>query len=545
MRDTSTALDEHLHFLLNEVENHCIIAETFFSKTESSCYSNICARHGYLKTLVEKAKGEIKTILRGPDNPNELRHIAALDAVIDSLARIATACTATVQEGTLAKPYTHPTATESKRLIRKVRKCLDLVRRGIKQSRVRVGIKLSRRAERFQREYDQIQTKALRQRDELNGDQVRAVLLSNFGLKQTIKALTDVSEALVAVHLGQAVTLDNFYRIKDVTAGLDYSFNNLSVQRLALTRSGSSVAKITNTAKSSDNIIAVYKDGAQKKLEQELAGFAQWRAVKPSLAPRILAQSSADSGAASAILIEHFAGETLQNLLLDARESDVKAALKRLFRTLNNVWKTTKVEERANAHFMKQLRDRLPESARVHPSFFIEKQVICSFSRPGFKELVAEVAAKEHAWSPSFSVLIHGDFNVDNILYDGGEQRVRFIDLHRACYQDYIQDLSVLMVSIYRLQIIEGDARRIMMGAISEVYRFGQRFAKRNKDRFFEVRLAAGLARSFTTSTRFIRDRELAGRMHLRGRYLLESLVDLTDKKEVRYRLDLGGIFVE
>ena len=52
MPDTSTALDEHLHFLLNEVENHCIITETFFSKTENSCYTNICARHGYLKTLI-------------------------------------------------------------------------------------------------------------------------------------------------------------------------------------------------------------------------------------------------------------------------------------------------------------------------------------------------------------------------------------------------------------------------------------------------------------------------------------------------------------
>jgi hypothetical protein len=125
------------------------------------------------------------------------------------------------------------------------------------------------------------------------------------------------------------------------------------------------------------------------------------------------------------------------------------------------------------------------------------------------------------------------------------EKRIYFIDLHRACYFDYVQDLSVLMVSIYRLQVLSGVTRKQMMESAKAVYRFGRRFASRQQDATFEVRLAAGLARSFATSTRFFFDKKLASRMHLRARYLLERLAKLTPEQAQTFTLPLKDLYVE
>ncbi|MBU1297265.1 MAG: aminoglycoside phosphotransferase family protein, partial [Gammaproteobacteria bacterium] len=74
---------------------------------------------------------------------------------------------------------------------------------------------------------------------------------------------------------------------------------------------------------------------------------------------------------------------------------------------------------------------------------------------------------------------------------------------------------------------------------------FGRRFASRQQDVTFEVRLAAGLARSFATSTRFIFDKKLASRMHLRARYLLERLAKLSPEQAQTFTLPLKELYVE
>ena len=63
-------------------------------------------------------------------------------------------------------------------------------------------------------------------------------------------------------------------------------------------------------------------------------------------------------------------------------------------------------------------------------------------------------------------------------------------------------------------------------------------------------RATAGLARSFATSTRFIFDKKLASRMHLRARYLLERLAKLsseerTSEQAQTFTLPLKELYVE
>ena len=109
---------------------------------------------------------------------------------------------------------------------------------------------------------------------------------------------------------------------------------------------------------------------------------------------------------------------------------------------------------------------------------------------------------------------------------------------------DYVQDVSVFMVSNYRLQIMDAPVRRRIISVIRDFYSIAARYARRNADETFELRLALGLARSFVTSTRFILDKSLARNMYLRARYLLEQLIGLDERRYARYKVPVKELFV-
>ena len=144
-----------------------------------------------------------------------------------------------------------------------------------------------------------------------------------------------------------------------------------------------------------------------------------------------------------------------------------------------------------------------------------------------------------------FSVYIHGDFNLDNVIYDAAEKKIRFIDLHRSRYMDYVQDVSVFMVSNYRLQVLDAETRRRIAKVAVGMHEMAAKFARQQKDPTFEYRLALGLARSFASSTRFVVDKDHARKMMLRARYILEKALAVPEGKEERFRLQKGALFCD
>jgi hypothetical protein len=124
------------------------------------------------------------------------------------------------------------------------------------------------------------------------------------------------------------------------------------------------------------------------------------------------------------------------------------------------------------------------------------------------------------------------------------EKRINYIDLHRSRYMDYVQDVSVFMVSNYRLQVLDKQLRKRILGLIRDFYRIARVFARKTEDGTFELRLALGLARSFVTSTRFILDKSLARAMFLRARYLIEQVLATDLKKAQAFRVPIEEIFI-
>ncbi|MDE8604783.1 phosphotransferase [Marinomonas sp. RSW2] len=543
-------LQEHVHFLLNEVETHCHIVELFFTSSATGLLSNIRGRRGYVQALREKADIETARLLeRRKANTTFHAQVNGMHSLVIALEMLTKHCFDCVREGTLSAPYEHPTGQDCCKLVKRIRRALRLVKVGVADNRRRTGIKLGRRTHKLLASYNELQAQTLQAKLTLSDEQLQASILSNVGLKRLIEQLSVVAEALIKADLGQVATLQNYPHLLDSASNLNYNLKDLKVRRLALTRSGSAIAAISHKSESGKNVLAVYKEGDRIKIDEEVAGVNHWRTIDPRLAPSVLSQTgrpkNGEENEQSSLLIEHIPGKTLEKLLLDGDKDGVQAALNILFKTLNRTWKTTLTPEPCTAKFMLQLQKRIGDSRRVHPEFFKDEERICGYVSTSFDELVERVATQEVQWRVPFSVLTHGDFNVDNLIYDDVEQRIYFIDLHRASYFDYVQDLSVLMVSIYRLQVLSGTTRKQMMESAKAVYRFGRRFANRQQDATFEVRLAAGLARSFATSTRFIFDKKLASRMHLRARYLLEHLAKLTPEQAQTFTLPLKEIYVE
>ncbi len=288
--------------------------------------------------------------------------------------------------------------------------------------------------------------------------------------------------------------------------------------------------------------MAIYKDGLRRKLKEERDGVENWHEIYPGLAPRILSYKK--RGDSASLLIEHLAGMTFEQILVKESDELLALTLKKLGRTLNNVWKETKTRKPVPAEFMRQLNRRIGDVYAVHPEFESNHSNVCGFEMVSFGRLVKQVEEIEKKLKPPFSVYIHGDFNVDNIIYDPKEQKINYIDLHRSRYMDYVQDVSVFMVSNYRLQIMAAPVRKRIIGVIREFYKIAQRYARRNEDNTFEIRLALGLARSFVTSTRFILDKSLAGNMYLRARYLLEQVSRLDEREFKRYRVPVKELFI-
>lgn len=147
-----------------------------------------------------------------------------------------------------------------------------------------------------------------------------------------------------------------------------------------------------------------------------------------------------------------------------------------------------------------------------------------------FSLLLSRLKKIESRAKVPFHVLCHGDFNIDNVIFEEGTYRPVFVDLHRSRFQDYVQDVSVFVVSNYRVPIFSHDVRHRLNLASLEMLHFARNFAQSKGDQDFEIRLALGLIRSFATSTRFQLSEDFSERMFNRSLEIMRHLCSKSRK---------------
>lgn len=538
------AIRENLHFLCAEIDGQLIQLEAFFRAPTAATARRIMDRAGYAHNLKTRILAACVRQMTGPKKTNR-EHITlrSLELVASDLQRLSNLARQSL--GHVEKIETFATLEPDRypAIVNRVRSGVGRIEQALASRDSELAIEIGQLQGKIEADYRKLfKTYTRQMRDqELRPSDIANSLLVASEIQRMGDSLKSISEALISANIGQAVNFERYFALQSLMSDLDGSGGDLTVETIAETRSGSSISAIRD--RKTEEVAAVFKDGEKSKVKEERQGVKSWHSIYPGLAPKILSYEKRNQSAA--LLIEHLPGLTFEHIVLNENGALCAAALNRLTRTLKDVWKQTRTKEPAELASMPQLAKRLGEVRRVHPEFRDRKVSFSGETLPPLDKLIDQAAEREKDISAPFSVYIHGDFNVDNIIYDPGEDRIHFIDLHRSRYMDYVQDVSVFMVSNYRLQVLDRDTRRRITSVSLEFHKAARSFARKQGDETFEYRLALGLARSFASSTRFIYDKSHARRMWLRARYLIEQALACPPGNEARFRLPMKELLLD
>ncbi|MBF0256003.1 MAG: aminoglycoside phosphotransferase family protein [Gammaproteobacteria bacterium] len=540
----SKGIEENLRFLLVEVGGQLDHLADFLRQQQPHAAQQVVQRAGYAQNLKQRIQRAcLQQLSYAQEHEADALQLSAMEDIAGELDRITALCRDCIGQ------FAELEATDALELSRHAKQ-LRVIAKGLallgaspqaKDTRLalrlaEVDSKIKRRCRKLRRSYS----------DQLKACGKTAQLIAGLFITHDIEQMGDclrgISEAILSSALGQPMSLDRFNNLQASVARLDTArpLDDLQLQPLADSRSGGAISAIS--AGGDEGYLAIYKDGERRKLKEERQGVESWHEIYPGVAPRIIDYHK--RGKSAALLIEHLAGMTIERILLQESDALLAEAMEQLSKTLLSVWRETLSPQPAEAHFIHQMGQRMGQVYGVHPGFVQGESRICGLPQPSLDRLLKQAADYEAGLKAPFSVYIHGDFNIDNIIYDPDRRQIRFIDLHRSCYMDYVQDVSVFMVSNYRLQILDAPLRRRIMATALDLYRTAAGFAAQQGDLGFELRLALGLARSFVTSTRFVLDEALASSMFLRGRYLIEQVLRVDPHRAQGYRIPLQEIFV-
>ncbi|WP_027184518.1 PhoU domain-containing protein [Desulfovibrio inopinatus] len=340
--------------------------------------------------------------------------------------------------------------------------------------------------------------------------------------------LKNVGEAVLFAAVGEKFKIRQYQALSDTLKGkgMNVPITRGEFQSIWGTRSGCRIGKVEGSEDGSHSQGVIFKEGNAAKLTQEKLNIETWETILPGLPPRI--QGFLVNGESASMLVEYLSGCTFQEIVLSATDDILENAHFIIRQTVGILWSQTMKPQSICAHPMKQLRSRLPDVFRLHPLFETPSMGLSGVKINSVKSMIDQVSQLEETLCAPFSVFIHGDFNINNIVYNHGEQRIHYIDLHRSCDSDYIQDISVYLVSNFRLPLTDRAMRLRLSSVIETFLNFARRFAQEHGDSTFEARLALGLIRSFITSTRFEFNRKFARNMFLRGVYLMEKMLEHT-----------------
>ncbi|MCO7231504.1 MULTISPECIES: aminoglycoside phosphotransferase family protein [unclassified Cobetia] len=580
---------DNLRFLCSEVDSQYGWLQAFVSAPTAAMARKLLERQGYAENLCQRIEQACPEARNHKRSHARARFQQSLVEVASGLARLSELARSCLEQLIRVDDVQLVDDVVLVKSLRRVRRGILRSEMSLENGSLSLALKLARSREKLKRDSEgriRALTGQLKKKRAPAEDLTHLLFVAR-EISQMGEVLGQLGEAVISATLGQSLNFERYASLTHLVNELGdghQTAGEMRVDTLAETRSGSRISGIasekgsdkgdakskpanhkqkrskqkgrkTKASKSKDSkstgdlpltspeYLAIFKDGLGRKVEEERQGVERWHDIYPGIAPRIL--SHHQQGDSAALLIEHLPGMTLEHLLINESSRLNRTAQQALVSTLHSVWTTTRRDKPVTAGHMRQLLKRLSDVYQIHPEFRHCGASLCGREMPSLEALIEQAAELERSLEAPFAVYIHGDFNVDNILFDPAKQSIRFIDLHRSAYQDYVQDVSVHMVSHYRLQLTDAALRaRILALALS----FGQqmrRFAHEQGDTTFEWRLALGLARSFATSTRFILDAGLAGRMFNRARFILEHVLGADPERPADYRIPLEELFVD
>ena len=538
----------NLKFLLVEVENQVNYLIQYFNTSSTTLAHKILDRSGYAYTLSLRIQNGCFIYLSHHGEEDHLP-LRALSNIATDLERIAQLCRGCIHQSHYFSANHKIDLSLYLPLMKEVIKSMKYIEKALLNSDTELALKLGSAENKLDDAYKKLLKKFTSdlKKKKYTEDLITALFIGQL-IEQMGDCLLKISESIISSNVGQPMDFQRYLGLRESLTSWQQeqaqegnTLKKLAVHPVAETRSGSIISSIHYTDENKKRQQAIFKDGETQKLKEEVKGIERWHRIQPGVAPQVY--TFKESGNAASVLIEHLHGITFEQIVLTGSLKLIGDSMKALKLSLNEIWSDTKKKKYKPAHFIQQIRKRLPSVYAIHPEFRERNVEICGLNVNSFQTLLSNCEKIEEKLKPPFSVFIHGDFNVDNVLYNPSTKHINFIDLHRSTYFDYIQDVSVFMISNYRLQVMDPPVRLRVRKQALDFYKVARQFSEKHDDTTFELRLALGLARSFMTSTRFIMDKTMARRMFDRSNYILRHIAQANLNKPERYRLPIKELF--
>ena len=518
-------LGDNVRFLQLEVSRQVERVVTYLDVPSPEVAGELLRRDDYIDQLRSTIGRRCLALETDPEtSESDRKFLKALDTVSANLERVADFCENIVDHVSYVPRGDVRAEVAIDAFAGPVLSGLALTHIALESSDVKVALEICK----VERELDHLYERHLRRlmRTLATGEHTKRRIASIFighYFERMGDSLENIGEAIISWLLGDRLKVQQISALGKVLVEADGSapLEDIELHEVGETRSGCHISRVTEA---SGEHLAIFKEGKLRKLAGERQSVSEWQRVIPGLVPDIYSfHVRGDSGA---VLYEYVDGTTFQRLLAGADDAVVAAAARAVGRTLREIWDTTRTNVRSRPRFVEQLRRRLPEVYSVHPEFRTTRQTIATRQHESFDELIERLDGLDDEITSPFSVRIHGDLNVDNIICRPEESSVRLIDVHRSREMDFVQDVSVLLVSGQRLMRLDTGLRRRIAHVMRWFLQDAGAYAREHGDNTFELRTALGVARSLATSARFVLDKELAHNMFLRAQFLLRDIAE-------------------
>lgn len=525
---TFEGLDENFKFLILEVLNQLKATQEFVKSPSRSLFRKITSREDYidnLKTVIEnKSYSRINSTM--DLEPKMLNKIRAIQLSSVNLERIGDHCVNIVNQMAYLEDKGYVNRYDCAKAFNIIEDAMNKIAESFKSEDMPMALEICKSENRLDSLYKDNFNRIMAEMG--SGKNIPNLVTCLFifrYLERIGDAMLNIGEAIIFSILGERIKIEQFESLQQTlsVSGYDGSFSDIDFQGIWGSRSGCRIGHVQTKDKEQAPPVAqgsIYKEGNLDKISRERSSLAQWNERFPGMVPEVFGFHETKEENKGSMLVEFLPGCTLDTMILTSDDDNLENALFTLEQTLRHVWGVTQREEPLQTTYMEQLKSRQNGVLQVHPEFHrnSDTKVISS------EELITKCMTVEQSLPAPFTVFIHGDFNCNNVVYSNEDERVRFIDLHRSRDFDYIQDLSVFLVSGFRMPVFDRPIRNKINAVISRMYTFAEEFAQENSDETWQARLSLALARSFYTSTRFEFNYGFAKEMFNRSMFLMEKI---------------------
>jgi len=523
-------LEENFRFMVMEVVRQVEGTKQLLDTPGSTSLEAIESRDDYIDNLKSVIENDCFSRIHGQYlDKRSVDRIRALNVVTANLERIADHCVNIARQTRFLTDAAFIQRYEYQPFFQEVLGGLERVHPALIRQDMALAFRICRTEfnldSMYKKQFDRLLGELRSGSD--TGNLVTTLFIFRY-LERMGDALLNMGEAIIFSITGDKFKIHQYTALRESLGarGEDEPLLNVEFESIWGTRSGCRIGKVHKSRgedKSAKQSL-IFKEGSRTKLLREKRNIERWESIMPGLPPKV--QALQEDGASVSLLIEYLGGCTFQDVVLAGEHDLIENALFLVTQTVGELWEATLKPQAVSSAFMRQTRARLPDVYHLHPEFQAERRDFCGIALPSTEDILERAIALCATLDAPFSVFIHGDFNINNIVYNHEEQRIHYIDLHRSEDSDYVQDASIFLVSNFRLPIFGHEARKRINYVLDGFLKFSRGFARRHQDATFEARLALALARGFITSTRFELNKGFARQMFLRGIYLLEKVLN-------------------